>query len=110
MNTDGGILLIGVSDTGDILGIDPDDFENDDKSYLHFKNLVNQHIGLEVSRLLMFEIVNIQDKKIVLIEVEPAKKPVFLTIKNEECFYIRSGPASMKLSTSKVLQYLEHRK
>ncbi len=110
MNTDGGILLLGVSDAGDIVGIEPDGFDNDDKCYLHFKNLINQHIGLEVSRLLTFELVIIQDRKIVLIEVEPAKKPVFLNNKNEECFYIRSGPASMKLTTSKVIQYLEHRK
>ena len=45
MNSDGGILLLGVNDRGDIVGLEPDKFENEDKCLLHFKNLINQHIG-----------------------------------------------------------------
>jgi hypothetical protein len=45
LNTDGGTILIGVEDNGNILGIDADRFENDDKFMLHFANLVNNRIG-----------------------------------------------------------------
>ena len=109
MNTNGGILLIGVDDDGSILGIDADEFANEDKIMLHFKNLLSQHIGLEFSSFLNLIINQVEGKTILVIECERANRPVFLYNKNEEDFYIRSGPASVKLSVSKVLKYVENR-
>ncbi len=110
LNTEGGVLLIGVDDDGGILGLEADNFDNDDKCRLHFKNLINQHIGLELSKLLFFEIVEVDGKKVVIIDCDVSMEPVFLKNKKEESFYIRSGPSSVQLSVSKVLKYLEHRK
>lgn len=109
MNTHGGILLIGVDDDGTILGIKADEFANEDKILLHFKNLLSQHIGLEFSNYLNLIINQIEGKTILVIECERANRPVFLYHKNEEDFYIRSGPASVKLSVSKVLKYVKNR-
>ncbi len=109
MNTDGGTLLIGIGDSGEIFGIDADDFENDDRCRLHFKNLINQHIGLEFSKLLSFQIRAIAGKKIIALECASSREPVFLRTKNEEAFYIRSGPSSVSLPISKTLRYLDGR-
>ncbi len=109
LNTDGGILLLGVSDQGEVLGLEADGFENEDKCRLHFKNLINQHIGLEHSRYIQFILQAVQDKLVAAVECERSPKPVFLTTGKEEDFYIRCGPASVKLSVSKVLQYLSKR-
>ena len=49
MNTDGGILLLGVSDEGTVMGPEADGFASEDKCRLHFKNLVNQHRGFPPS-------------------------------------------------------------
>jgi len=106
MNTDGGILLIGVDDDGGIVGNEADEFENDDKCRLHFKNLIKQHIGLEFSEFIHMDVHPIENKKIVLIEVDKSPNPAFLRMKEEEDFYIRSGPSSVKLPVSKVLSYL----
>ena len=46
LNTDGGFVVIGVKDDGTVLGLDRDDFRNDDKLRLHFENLIKQHVGL----------------------------------------------------------------
>jgi predicted HTH transcriptional regulator len=51
----------------------------------------------------------IQNKKVVLIEVDRSPNPAFLQMKEEEDFFIRSGPSSVKLPVSKVLTYLEQR-
>ena len=111
MNTDGGTLLIGVADDGSIVGIEPDGFANDDKCRLHFKNLVNQHIGAEYSRYLNMEIIPVGENKVVVLEARQSLKPVFLKVKqDEEVFYIRSGPSSEKLQPSQILRYLEDRK
>lgn len=109
MNTSGGILLIGVNDDGEILGIDADEFENEDKILLHFKNLLSQHIGLEFSNFINLIIDKIDGKTILVIECERAERPAFLHNKNEESFYIRSGPASVNLSISKVIKYIQNR-
>jgi len=109
MNTNGGILLIGVEDDGNILGIDADEFENEDKILLHFKNLLSQHIGLEFSNFINLNIDQMEGKTILVIECERADRPAFLYNKNEEDFYIRSGPASVKLSVSKVINYIQNR-
>ncbi len=78
MNTNGGILLIGVDDDGTILGIDADEFANEDKIMLHFKNLLSQHIGLEFSSFLNLIINQVEGKTILVIECERANRPVFL--------------------------------
>ncbi len=109
MNTAGGILLIGVDDEGNITGIGADNFENNDKCRLHFKNLINQHVGLEFSKYLTMDIVVVNGEKVVVIECERSTQPVFLKTKQTEDFYIRSGPSSVKLSVSEVLSYLEKR-
>ncbi len=110
MNTVGGILLIGVDDKGSVKGLEADGFANEDKCRLHFKNLIAQHIGIEHSRSLHFEIHPVKGGQLIFIECERSEKPVFLSHRNEEGFYIRSGPSSVKLPVSKVLQYLESRK
>lgn len=109
MNTHGGILLIGVDDDANILGLDNDEFDNEDKILLHFKNLLSQHIGLEFSNNINLIINQIDGKTILVIECERSNRPVFLYHKNTEEFYIRSGPASVKLSVSKVLNYVAQR-
>ena len=109
MNTDGGILLIGVEDDGNILGLEADNFENDDKCRLHFKNLFNQHLGPEFSKYVNFEIFDLEHKQVVAIECERARDPAFLTHRQGESFYIRSGPSNMELTISQALSYLRRR-
>ncbi len=109
MNSDGGILLIGVDDDGNIVGTEADDFENEDKCRLHFKNLINHHIGPEFTRFIHLKIREIQEKVVLVIECERVRKPVFLTMGKNEDFYVRSGPSSLKLSMSQMVKYLEQR-
>jgi len=110
MNSDGGIVLIGVQDNGDILGIEADGFENEDKCRLHFKNLINHHVGPEFSRFIHLKIREMQGKVILVIECERVRKPVFLLNGKNEDFYVRSGPSSLKLSMSQMVKYLEERR
>ena len=109
MNSEGGTLLIGVGDGGEILGLDADQFESDDKCQLHLKNLVNQHIGAEFSPLIRFQVRPIGSQSVVVVQCERSANPVFLKAKNKEVFYIRSGPSSVELSPREVLEYVAHR-
>ena len=109
LNSDGGVLLVGVTDDGDILGIEADNFDNEDKYLLHVNNRIQQHIGLEHAGFIAFQLVPMEEQKVLLIECQPSPSPVFLKISNEEEFYIRVGPGSRRLSTSGVVAYVTNR-
>lgn len=109
LNTDGGILLLGVTDSGEITGLEQDVFENEDKCKLHFKNLVAQHIGAELSKYIEFQIVPIGDKTVGVILCERSTEPIFLQTNKSEAFYIRNGPSSDELPVSKALNYINSR-
>lgn len=109
MNTDGGTLLLGVADDGRITGLEQDEFDNEDKCRLHFKNLINQHIGAELSRHLQFAIVRMEDKQVGVVSCARSSEPAYLKTGKSEAFYIRSGPSSDELPVSKVVAYLRIR-
>ena len=109
LNTDGGRLLVGVSDDGRVLGIAADGFDSDDKYLRHFGSLFNQHIGVEFSEYVEFGIKAAGGRKMFAVVCRKSPKPVFVRHNKEEAFYIRSGPSSRQLSTSQVLSYLKDR-
>lgn len=109
MNSDGGLIILGVNDDGVITGVEVDEFQSDDKCMLHCKNLITTHIGAEFSRYIHLRTLDIDDHTIVVIECERVRKPVFLRIGKTEEFYIRSGPSSIKLTTSQIVKYLSDR-
>ena len=110
LNTDGGILLLGVTDAGEITGLEQDVFENDDKCALHFKNLIARHIGAEMSKYIRFKRIPVDGKTVGVVQCSRSSRPAFLKDRDKEAFYIRNGPASDELPVSKVLSYIKHRK
>ena len=110
LNSDGGALLVGVTDNGGIMGIEADNFDNEDKYLLHVNNRIQQHIGLEHSGFIGYQLVPVDNQKVLLVECQPSPSPVFLKISKEEEFYIRVGPGSRRLSTSEVVAYVTNRR
>ncbi len=105
LNTEGGTLLVGVQDDGKILGIEPDNFRNEDKYLLHFSNLVNEKIGKHYTDNIRWGLKTVGKKKILRVDCEPSAKAVFLKNNSKEQFFVRSGPSTVLLSTSDVLEY-----
>src|SRR6185503_20067734 len=46
LNTNGGMLVIGISDDGTPVGIQSDDFDNEDKMSLHLVNIMRTRMGV----------------------------------------------------------------
>ncbi len=109
LNTEGGILLVGIADDGSALGIEKDNFPNSDKFLLHFNNMIKAHIGLEYANLIDFYLTDYQDKQILVIQCKESKDPIFLKFEETEDFYIRVGPGSRRLSTKKAIKYINER-
>ena len=104
LNTEGGTLLIGVKDDGNVLGIEKDQFLNDDKYLLHFASLLNDRIGKHYIEHIEWGLREVKGKKILRVTCKPSPSPAFLKNNGEE-FYVRNGPSSVQLSTSEVLEY-----
>lgn len=110
MNSEGGTLLVGVADDGAISGIAADNFPNDDKYLRHFSAIFEQHIGLDFSEFLEFILLPMNGEQVLVVRCRPSSRPVFVTHKKDEMFFIRSGPSSRQLTTSQTIGYLEERK
>jgi hypothetical protein len=106
-NSQGGTLLIGVSDDGEVLGLEPDYHSlggvDRDKFELHLRNLLNQQFGKAfVTSKLAIRFHEVGDKEVCQIETSPAKEPVVITTKDKngqatEKFYARSGNSSQEI-------------
>ena len=110
LNTDGGTILIGISDDGTVAGIDKDNFQGKDNYHRHFTNLVKHYTGTEYLPFIESEIIPFEDQNILKVDCLPSTKEVFLKMdNNDEEFYIRAGPSSVRLDGSKLISYVNQR-
>ena len=110
LNTYGGLLLVGVEDDGNVLGLEPDKFPNADRYLLHVNNLIRERIGMGVTQFIKFGLKQLDGKEILCIQCSPSSEPAFLKNKKDEDFYIRVGPGSRKLTSRETLIYINNRK
>jgi len=117
-NNEGGTLLIGVNDDGEILGLDNDYTllkGNRDEFELHVRNLINQNFGkIFASNNLELTFPTSNELELCQIEVKRGINPIYLTILDKngvrnEKFYIRSGNSSQELSVSEIAAYVHAR-
>jgi len=109
VNTDGGTLVIGVADDGSPVGIDVDNFPNEDKMYLHFVNLITDRIGPQHAMYISPHFGDFEGVRVLSVECRRGQAPVFVKDGSTERFYIRLGPSTNELSASQIQQYIKHR-
>ena len=118
-NGQGGTLLIGVDDNGEILGLESDyaglgDIDRD-KFELHLRNVLNNHFGVAlVTTKLHVRFHSLADKEVCQIDITACTEPVLVKFpdKNgqlQERFYVRSGNSSQELSKGDMLAYIKER-
>ncbi len=110
LNTDGGLLLVGVEDDGNVLGLEPDKFPNADRYLLHVNNLIRERIGMEVTQFIKFGLKQLDGKEILCIQCSPSQEAAFLKNQKDEDFYVRVGPGSRKLTSRETLVYINIRR
>ena len=109
LNTDGGTLLIGVCDDGQICGVDGEIekfHKKTDKFLLHFKNLLKSKIGEEFYPFIDNRLVKVDDVNVLLVECKASQTPCYFDSKD---FYVRTNPATDKLEGPKLVEYVKHR-
>ncbi len=118
-NSEGGTLLIGVADDGEILGLEDDynSLQNANKDHfeLHLRNLINKTFakGFATSNIdIKFPIVD--ETEICEVNVKAASKPYFIEVSNnsgqkEKKFFVRSGNSSQNLEIDETANYIKKR-
>src|SRR3989344_5637280 len=107
LNSNGGTLLLGITDEGKILGIEQDKFPDTDKFNLYLISLIKEKLGKKHFHLIEIQNTLIEHRTIVKISCKKSKNPVFLKSDlNEEEFYIRMGPSSVQLKGSELVEYI----
>lgn len=108
LNSDGGDLLIGVKDDGEIVGMDVQTFDNRDKIYLHVTNMISIQVGDNFIPFIEYRLVDFEERTVLHFKVRRSSKPAFVKTGEVESFYARSGPASIELKGSELLKYFEN--
>ncbi len=109
LNTNGGTLVVGVSDDGTPVGTDADKFPNDDKMSLHLVNLVKSRIGPQAMTKMHVHFDEHDGKNVFVIRCKRSPAPVFVKDGNTERFYIRTGPSTTELTASQTQEYIKQR-
>ena len=113
LNSEGGHLVLGVGNTGDILGLecdygtlpkkDSDGFEN------HFTNVFNEIIGPEFRRFVKLSFHRVGGKEVCVMRVQPSGKPAYMKSENGEHFFIRTGNSTTALQVRDIAPYIQSR-
>lgn len=109
LNSAGGTLLIGVDDDKNVLGLDNDKFQDDDKTMLHFTKLVEDRIGMQYAGYLNTSVEEINGGKVLRVDINSSKTPAYLTHGNNEILYVRSGPSTAQMKVSEIYDYVNSR-
>jgi hypothetical protein len=111
LNANGGSIFVGVADNRDIVGIDPDGFENTDKWQLHLVNRIGHLIGKSFLPLCSIDFGSLHGKTVARVTVQRSGEPAFLNetaLKpngDPKAFYVRGGPSAQKLNPEETRQY-----
>jgi hypothetical protein len=118
-NSQGGSVLIGVANSGEILGLEPDynslTGANRDTFELHLRNLLNQQFGRAfVASKVQIKFHQVGDKEVCEVKTSAAKESVVVTVKDKhgralEKFYARSGNSSQEIPVSEISAYVKAR-
>ena len=116
MNSDGGDLLVGVADDGEIIGTDIESFDSPDRMNLHISNLISSQIGDSFIPFINYRQINFgkkengSDKIVVRFTCSPTSTPAFLKDGKEDHFFVRSGPSSVELTGKDLIRYVDNRR
>ena len=112
LNSNGGVLFIGVSDDGKILGLDDDFKLSGSKSprdffLLEFDNMLRHFFGFSVKSNVEGEFHELGEKVIFVVTVHPIRnRAIFLNGQFEKEFYVRGAASSNQLAdVNEIVNY-----
>ena len=113
LNSDGGTLLIGLSDQKEVIGIENDylvlRIQNRDGFENHLLGLISNCIGNFYLRFIDILFHNVLGKDLCQVNILSSPKPAFLNNKGKQDFYVRTGNTSRPFSISEASEYIREK-
>ena len=110
MNAEGGTLLIGVRDDGEIAGLDADlrtvgrhDFDGFEQAFV---NVIKTRLGAQIVPLVRLDIVSSDAKEVAVVRCRPHTKPVYLHEGEAREFYVRAGNTTQQMNVEQAHSYM----
>ena len=110
LNSEGGTLIIGVEDSGEIYGLerDLDMLDNSTDRFIQMlSSLVADRIGPEFSRLVRIHFEDLSEKQVCVVDVDHSTEPAFMTSQKGREFYVRLGNTSRALDPEQTMNFIE---
>ncbi|WP_027157533.1 AlbA family DNA-binding domain-containing protein [Methylobacter luteus] len=109
----GGTLLIGVADDGEVVGLEKDyqTLKRPDQDGFEqtIMTLISTNLGADLCPFVHVLFHVIDDKDVCRLIVSPAARPVFLNQGNTPKFYVRTGGGTRDLNIQEALGYISGR-
>lgn len=109
LNAKGGVLLIGVADDGEVLGLAADGFQNEDKMALHLGNLIRDRIDDVFLPYVHPHFEDQEDQRVLVVRCERGFKPAFVKDGSLQRFFVRGGNSTTELSGGSITDYVKQR-
>jgi len=113
MNAEGGTLLIGVADDGQIVGIEHDyptlKKQDQDGWEVALMTLVSSKAGTANCRLVQPVFHQLEGKSVCRVIVAPAPHPVYVTLDGTRRFYLRTGGSTRELDIEQAVDFIASR-
>lgn len=112
LNTDGGTLLIGIDDDGEVYGIETDleyVYKKNKDGYQQFliQQIVN-HLGGSRATFTDISFAKKDGKEVCIVEIKPSTGPVFMKCNGKDTFFIRPGNTTRSIEGEELLRYIKN--
>jgi len=109
LNSQGGSLLVGVRDDGEILGLNREVEQvhrSRDELLLFWTNKLRDQIGPTFFPFIESRLVDVSGRLVLMVQCRRAQRPCFL---NDREFFIRLNNATQRLEGQDLWEYLRER-
>jgi len=113
MNTDGGVILIGVDNSGFIIGLEPDfkiaSTRNEDKFQLTLVEILANCIGKVNAVHIKIDFEEKYGKKVCILRIPKGNSPVYARFGGKKEFYVRIGSSNRPLDMEEANKYINRK-
>ena len=113
MNHSGGTLVIGVTDDGEVIGLEPDMVtlkkSSIDGLSLHLTEILNKYLGENAAAAVVTSFAPVDGRTVGIVSTTPSTQPVFLEDGGSPEFYVRSNAATRLLDVKEATSYIATR-
>lgn len=113
LNHQGGSLLVGISDAGDVIGLKADyrtlKHKNRDGFERFVMTLIKERLGGHVCSFVHPVFVDLGGVDVCRIVVEPCDRPIFCSDRGGDRYFLRTGNATRELDVREAVEHIRLR-